>query len=63
MHLLILCCYFHLPMKNTAERLGADGSVHTVGQHPFFKGIDWQTLEEKRMNPPEEEKVSVRSVF
>jgi len=35
----------------------------TVRQHPFFKGIDWQAVEEKRMNSPGEEKVGVRVVF
>lgn len=23
-------------------------------QHPFFEGIDWQALQEKRVKPPEE---------
>jgi hypothetical protein len=48
---------------NPAERLSADDSVNTVGQHPFFKWIDWQALEEKRVNPPEKEKVGVRFVL
>jgi hypothetical protein len=37
--------------------------VDTIRQHPFFEEIDWQALEEKRVNPPEKEKVSVRSVL
>ena len=50
-------------MKNPSERLGADGSEDTVRQQRFFKGIDWQALEEKRVKPPEMEKVGVRYVF
>jgi serine/threonine protein kinase len=42
-----------LLMKNPAERLGSNGSVDTVRQHPFFTGIDWQALREKRVEPPE----------
>ena len=47
-----------LLMKNPEQRLGSNGSVDTVRQHPFFKGIDWQSLYEKRVKPPEKEKVS-----
>ena len=50
-------------MENPGERLGADGSVDTVTLHPFFNGIDWQAVEEKRMNSPGEEKVGVRVVY
>jgi len=46
-----------LLMKNPAQRLGSNGSVDAVWQHPFFKGIDWQALQEKQVNPPEKEKV------
>jgi len=50
-------------MKNPAERLGADGLVDTGRQHPFFKGIDWQALKEKRVNPLRKEKMGVGVVF
>jgi hypothetical protein len=50
-------------IKNPEERLGSDGSVYKVRQHPFFEGIDWQALEEEWANPPEKEKVGVRSVL
>jgi serine/threonine protein kinase len=43
-------------MKNPSQRLGSNGSFETVRQHPFFKGIDWQALREKRVRPPEKEK-------
>ena len=38
--------------KNPKKRLGSNGSDDTVRQHPFFKGIDWQALQEKRVKPP-----------
>jgi novel protein kinase C epsilon type len=41
-----------LLMKDPEERLGSNGSEDTVRQHPFFKGIDWQALREKRAKPP-----------
>jgi novel protein kinase C epsilon type len=41
-----------LLIKNPAERLWSNGSVDAVRQHPFFKGIDWQALQEKRVKPP-----------
>jgi novel protein kinase C epsilon type len=42
-----------LLIKNPAERLGSNGSVDTVRQLPFFKGIDWQALQEKWVKPLE----------
>jgi non-specific serine/threonine protein kinase len=33
-----------LLMKNPKQRLGSNGSVNAVRQHPFFKGIDWKAL-------------------
>ena len=42
--------------KDPALRLGSDGSVDTVRQHPFFKDIDWKALQDKRVKPPEKEK-------
>jgi len=47
-----------LLMKNPAQRLGSSGSVDAVRQHPFFKGIDWQALQEKRVKPPVKENVA-----
>ena len=41
--------------SSTATRV--NGSVDTVRQHPFFKGIDWQALQEKLLKTPEKEKV------
>jgi len=45
-----------LLVKNPEQRLGSNGSVDAIRQHPFFKAIDWQALHEKRVKPPEEEK-------
>jgi hypothetical protein len=41
-----------LLMKDPEEGLGSNGSDDTVRQHHFFKGIDWQALQEKRAKPP-----------
>ena len=48
-------------MKDPKQRLGSNGSVNTVRHHPFFKGIDWKALQEKRVKPPEKEKVAGKS--
>jgi serine/threonine protein kinase len=42
--------------KDPKLRLGASGSDFTIQQHSFFRGIDWLALQEKRVEPPEEEK-------
>jgi hypothetical protein len=49
-----------LLMKNPRQQLGFNGSVDTVRQQPFFRGIDWQALKEKRVNPLEKKKVAKR---
>jgi len=48
----------HVLMKNPALRLGSNGSDDTVWQDSFFKGIDWQALQEKRVKPPEKKTVA-----
>jgi len=50
-----------LLMKNPAKRLGSNGSVDTVRQHPFFKGIDWQALHGRWVKPPEKENVAKKT--
>jgi novel protein kinase C epsilon type len=42
--------------SSTATKV--NGSVDTVRQHSFFKVIDWQALQEKRVKTPEKEKVA-----
>lgn len=41
--------------KNPVERLGCtthDGAFMDIMNHPFFKQIDWQLLEQKQVTPP-----------
>jgi hypothetical protein len=44
-------------MNNPKQRLGSNGSEDTIRTHLFFRGIDWQALHDKRVKPPEVEKV------
>ena len=50
-----------LLMKNSQERLGSTGSVDAVRHQPFFEGINWQALQEKQVQPPEEEKAAKKT--
>ena len=43
-----------------STRLGA-GGVHEIQEHPFFKDIDWQALEERRVTPPFKPSTSISS--
>jgi len=47
--------------KNSQIRLGSTGSVDAVRQQPFFDGINWQALQEKQVQPPEEEKAAKKT--
>ena len=47
--------------KNPALRMWSNGSDDTIWQDSFFKGIDWLALQEKRVKPPEKEKVAEHS--
>nr|CAH8838031.1 unnamed protein product [Trichobilharzia regenti] len=50
-------------VKSPARRLGcvvADGGELAIQRHPFFKEIDWQILEERRVRPPFRPKVRSR---
>jgi len=58
MSLVAVLIVTQLLMKDPAQRLGSNGSFDAIRQHPFSKGIDWKALEEKRVNPPEKEKVA-----
>ena len=42
-----------LLVKDPKKRLGAGRSIDTIRKHPFFKGLDWVSLQEKRVEPPE----------
>ncbi|TNN12127.1 Protein kinase C epsilon type [Schistosoma japonicum] len=50
-------------VKSPARRLGCiptDGGELAIQRHPFFKEIDWQILEERRVRPPFRPKVRSR---
>jgi hypothetical protein len=36
-------------MKNPEKRLGTAASVNTIRKHPFFTGLDWVALQQKRV--------------
>lgn len=38
--------------KNPAVRLGCQGTFMDIINHPFFKSIDWEMLEQKQVTPP-----------
>lgn len=46
-----------LLMKDPKQRLGSKGTDDTIRQHIFFRGIDWQALQDKTVKPPEVENV------
>ena len=58
MSLAAISIVMQLLMKNPTKRLGSNSSIDKIRQHPFFKGIDWQALREKRVKPPEKEMVA-----
>jgi hypothetical protein len=39
--------------KDPSQRLGSHGDVNVIRQHPYFQGIDWNALKEKRIKPPD----------
>ena len=65
--MLIISCSFQLLTKDPNLRLGAYGRLDSVREQPFFGGIDWRALQEKRVKPPEKPKIvkvsSTDSVF
>eukprot|EP00479_Gromia_sphaerica_P008848 TRINITY_DN353_c0_g1_i4.p3 TRINITY_DN353_c0_g1~~TRINITY_DN353_c0_g1_i4.p3 ORF type:complete len:50 (+),score=9.07 TRINITY_DN353_c0_g1_i4:425-574(+) len=38
--------------RNPSRRLGSRDDAVEVKAHPFFDDIDWQTLSERRIEPP-----------
>ena len=66
-NVLIISCSFQLLTKDPYERLGAYGRLDSVREQPFFRGIDWRSLREKRVKPQEMPKImkvnSTDSVF
>lgn len=38
--------------KNPARRLGCSGNESQIRSHAFFKDLDWEALEQRRVKPP-----------
>lgn len=38
--------------KDKSERLGSHADVQDIKQHSFFKSIDWEQLEQRKIKPP-----------
>jgi len=66
-NVLIISCSFQLLTKDPYEWLGAYGRLDSVIEQPFFRGIDWRALQEKRVKPPQKPEIlkvsSTDSVF
>ncbi|PAA72881.1 hypothetical protein BOX15_Mlig007623g1 [Macrostomum lignano] len=41
-----------LLQKSRQNRLGSNGDIQEVRKHPFFATIDWQLLEQRKIEPP-----------
>jgi serine/threonine protein kinase len=42
--------------RNPSKRLGAGPEgADEIKRHPFFNGIDWQTVRDKKLKPPKPE--------
>ena len=65
--MLIVSCSLQLLTRNPHEHLGAYGRLDSVREQPFFRGVDWRALREKRVKPPQKPKImkvsSTDSVF
>lgn len=38
--------------KNPARRLGCSDGETSIRTHPFFKDMDWEALEQRKVRPP-----------
>jgi len=56
-NVLIVYCSFQLLTKDPHERLGAYGRLDSVREQPFFRGVDWRAVQEKRVKPPQKPKI------
>ena len=65
--MLIVSCSLQLLTRNPYERLGAYGRLGSVREQPFFRGVDWRALQEKRVKLPQKPNIvkvsSTDSVF
>jgi novel protein kinase C epsilon type len=49
--------------KNPAKRLGCvatQGTEEAIRNHPFFRDMDWEALEARRVKPPFKPKIVSR---
>lgn len=52
--------------KNRNKRLGcvsADGLEAAIRIHPFFRDLDWEALESRRVKPPFKPKIVISTIF
>ena len=38
--------------KNPTRRLGCNGNENQIRSHQFFKDLDWEALEMRKVKPP-----------
>lgn len=43
--------------KNPARRLGCTGNETQIRGHAFFKDLDWEALEQRKVRPPFKPKI------
>lgn len=43
--------------KNPARRLGCTGNETQIRSHAFFKDLDWDALEQRKVRPPFKPKI------
>ena len=47
-----LFCYFQFLTEDATTRLGAHDNTGAIREHPFFRGMDWEALQQKCKEPP-----------
>lgn len=49
--------------KNAVRRLGCTGNENQIRSHAFFKDLDWEALEQRRVKPPFRPRVVINFIF
>ncbi|XP_035896199.1 protein kinase C isoform X2 [Anopheles stephensi] len=49
--------------KNAAKRLGCTDGENQIRSHPFFKDMDWEALEQRKVRPPFRPRRSARDAL
>ena len=44
--------FMQLTIRDPSKRLGAKGDAKEVKNHPFFRGIKWDSVMKKELKPP-----------